>query len=151
MAKAVAAGQTFELIRDADKVADTGKTRLRARQDGFRMDRRPGSIGSQLALKSRDRAKVVVYLERDGTTPAAEFGAKTHQVFGRRVRQRDMQRRTAAGWGRKGRLVGWGSMPAGPRIGAPSGRPIGRCGTFVRCLQGSGCDRWTGYGNALSM
>ena len=96
-------GFRLELVGFGKQIVSDGRARLAAREGGFAMRRQPGSFGSDV---NSSGTKAVVFVERDGTSPAAEFGAKTHMVYGRRVSQRSMKRRTAAGWGRKGRIVG---------------------------------------------
>lgn len=101
MAPIVAAAHGAVLKVISVEVRDAGRGAYVSREGGTRERRQPGSIGTDF---SGDR--FVVFIERDGTSPAAEFGAKTHHVFGRKVTQRSMKARTAGGWSRKGKLVG---------------------------------------------
>jgi len=90
---------TLQTIATETKTA--GQAAYQSRVGGTRERRQPGSIGTDFG-----REKFIVFIERDGTSPAAEFGAKSHTVFGRKVSQRSMKNRTAGGWSRKGKLVG---------------------------------------------
>ena len=105
LARNVIAGAVRELNDWGDEIVRDGRNRLAAREAGFAMRRQPGSFGSEVR-STTTKAKAVVFVERDGTSPAAEFGARSHTVFGRKVKQTSMRRRTAAGWSRKGRIVG---------------------------------------------
>lgn len=103
MARNVQKGFRLELVGFGTQIVKDGRQRLTQREGGFAMRRQPGSFGNKVNPAG---TVAIVFIERDGTSPAAEFGAKSHTVFGRKVSQRSMRRRTAAGWGRKGRIVG---------------------------------------------
>ena len=97
----VSAVHHLELRSISTEVKDQARTSYSGREGGTREHRQPGSIGTDFG-----KDKFIVFIERDGTSPAAEFGAKTHHVYGRKVSQRSMKARTAGGWSRKGKLVG---------------------------------------------
>lgn len=99
--RSVPAAMRLELRGFGKSIASESRSRLGRREGGFRQKRVPGAIGAD-----SDRDRFVVYIERDRGMVAAEFGAHTHTVYGRKVRQRSMQRRTAGRWGRKGKVVG---------------------------------------------
>jgi len=103
MATVMATFHALEMVDWGDEVVQTGRSRLSNREGNFQQKRKPGSFGSEL---SSNRKGATVFVERDGTSPAAEFGAKTHMVFGKRMSQQRLARRTAGGWSRKGKIVG---------------------------------------------
>jgi hypothetical protein len=103
MAKVMATFHALEMVDWGDEVVREGRSRLSNREGNFRQRRQPGSFGSEL---SSNRKGATVFVNRDGTSPAAEFGAKTAMVFGKRIPQTKLKSRTAGGWSRKGKIVG---------------------------------------------
>ena len=99
--KRVPAVARLEMRGFAKAIATESRSRLAAREGGFRQKRVPGAIGSDNAGD-----KFIVYIERERGMVAAEFGARTHHVYGRKMKQTAMRRRTAGGWGRTGKVVG---------------------------------------------
>lgn len=99
--RAVPVAHRLELRGFGKEAASEGRSRLNQREGGYRQKRVPGAIGSDQA---GDR--FTVFIERKRNMAAAEFGARVHPVFGRKVKQTRMKRRTAGGWGRRGKIVG---------------------------------------------
>lgn len=99
--RSVPAVMRLELRGFGKAVEKESKSRLGRREGGFRQQRVPGAIGSDNAGD-----KFVVFIEREKGMVAAEFGARTHHVYGRKMKQTSMRRRTAGGWGRTGKIVG---------------------------------------------
>ena len=93
-----------EIRRQAVKVAKEAQRRLLSRVGGYRLKRRPEDIGAYPG--SFDSSLWSVYVVRGRGTAAAEWGAHSHPLFGKRRMQSSFSSRVTGAPSREGYLVG---------------------------------------------